>query len=533
MFQEAFWGTNGFDELKKYIKHGNEFCKEVSGILQERSELEATYAKGLQKLSTRLTKSASGCLGTLASAWGMVAAEMETEAELHRSLSQALHDDLFKNLRTLYETQTKARKPIEAAVDRAMKFLQDRRMEESKHKKMAYNSAREREKVIEQLENTRSAVKGTKEKDIPKLEKAVRKTEDSMRKADRDYHDCCSKAENARLDWEAALVKGSSQLQTLDEERINQMRDSLNKYNSSLSVINPKLVSSCDRLGEAVLSVNLTADLRTVIDQRGTGPHQPEQLLPDYYAEDLKNTMEVERRRQALQNYILYLQQDVEREHKAKEGVQKLVEVYQNRPSFGDADAQEDARQKLLNANALLNYFEASYYKISSAVATLESRPKPSSKFSEYIEQTKDKQGMTNSILRLPMHMMVQTPALTGADSVSAYRAPADGGHNDAIYHADAVAPTLMTSIELRKKRMSSYDPQDDAAEFEEFPDQDRAIGKCKVLYDYAAQQYDELSIQKGDIINIYEKQADGWWQGELRGKVGIFPATYVEDISA
>jgi len=32
-------------------------------------------------------------------------------------------------------------------------------------------------------------------------------------------------------------------------------------------------------------------------------------------------------------------------------------------------------------------------------------------------------------------------------------------------------------------------------------------------------------------VINIYEKQPDGWWYGELNGRVGLFPATYVEEI--
>ena len=32
-----------------------------------------------------------------------------------------------------------------------------------------------------------------------------------------------------------------------------------------------------------------------------------------------------------------------------------------------------------------------------------------------------------------------------------------------------------------------------------------------------------------GDVITIFHKQDDGWWQGELNGKVGIFPASYVE----
>ena len=35
-FVSLFQGLNGFDELRKYIKQGNEFCREVSAIMQER-----------------------------------------------------------------------------------------------------------------------------------------------------------------------------------------------------------------------------------------------------------------------------------------------------------------------------------------------------------------------------------------------------------------------------------------------------------------------------------------------------------------
>ena len=37
--------------------------------------------------------------------------------------------------------------------------------------------------------------------------------------------------------------------------------------------------------------------------------------------------------------------------------------------------------------------------------------------------------------------------------------------------------------------------------------------------------------IYLGDVINVYDKQMDGWWQGEKNGQVGIFPASYVEEI--
>lgn len=56
-------------------------------------------------------------------------------------------------------------------------------------------------------------------------------------------------------------------------------------------------------------------------------------------------------------------------------------------------------------------------------------------------------------------------------------------------------------------------------------------VGQCKVLYAYQANESDELNINPDDVINIIDKYDQEWWQGELNGTVGIFPATYVEDI--
>ena len=47
--------------------------------------------------------------------------------------------------------------------------------------------------------------------------------------------------------------QGSQQLQNLEEERISQMQDFMNKYNSHLSVIGPKLVKA-SVIGDNVLS---------------------------------------------------------------------------------------------------------------------------------------------------------------------------------------------------------------------------------------------------------------------------------------
>lgn len=57
-------------------------------------------------------------------------------------------------------------------------------------------------------------------------------------------------------------------------------------------------------------------------------------------------------------------------------------------------------------------------------------------------------------------------------------------------------------------------------------------IGTCRALYVYTANLPDELSLRPGDTLQVYRKQEDGWWLGECNGAVGIFPATYVENIS-
>lgn len=58
--------------------------------------------------------------------------------------------------------------------------------------------------------------------------------------------------------------------------------------------------------------------------------------------------MDFERRKYALQGYIFSLEQDLEREHKGRDGVMRLMDVYKGQPSFGD---QDDGIQRLASVS--------------------------------------------------------------------------------------------------------------------------------------------------------------------------------------
>uniref|UniRef100_A0A8C7M7A7 Intersectin 1 n=1 Tax=Oncorhynchus kisutch TaxID=8019 RepID=A0A8C7M7A7_ONCKI len=53
----------------------------------------------------------------------------------------------------------------------------------------------------------------------------------------------------------------------------------------------------------------------------------------------------------------------------------------------------------------------------------------------------------------------------------------------------------------------------------------------CQVIgmYDYVAQNDDELPFGKGQIINVLSREDPDWWKGELNGSVGLFPSNYVK----
>ncbi|XP_061099311.1 CD2-associated protein isoform X2 [Conger conger] len=70
-------------------------------------------------------------------------------------------------------------------------------------------------------------------------------------------------------------------------------------------------------------------------------------------------------------------------------------------------------------------------------------------------------------------------------------------------------------------------------------PSQPRSFKKklkkrqCRVLFEYVPQNEDELELKAGDIIDINEEVEEGWWNGSMNGKSGLFPSNFVKELDA
>ncbi|XP_028253449.1 CD2-associated protein [Parambassis ranga] len=56
---------------------------------------------------------------------------------------------------------------------------------------------------------------------------------------------------------------------------------------------------------------------------------------------------------------------------------------------------------------------------------------------------------------------------------------------------------------------------------------------QCKVLFEYQPQNEDELELKVGEVLEIIEEVEEGWWNGLLNGKSGLFPSNFVKEMDA
>lgn len=87
--------------------------------------------------------------------------------------------------------------------------------------------------------------------------------------------------------------------------------------------------------------------------------------------------------------------------------------------------------------------------------------------------------------------------------------------------------------------RQSEANPFEEE-EWDEYPNDDPLTDSgepgvpVRALYDYEGAEYDELSFKKGDTFEKLEDEDEqGWCKGRKDGRVGLYPANYVETVDA
>ncbi|KAI8121169.1 hypothetical protein FF38_07222 [Lucilia cuprina] len=643
-------GQNGFEELRRYIKQGGDFGKELIIILQERIDSELMYSKSLSKMANKLNKACRELPGTIAEAWRGVATEMETRSDIHRQLSASLAEEIVKPLKTIVEGHHKTRKSVESNVDKASRVLAEWRASEAKAKKSSHAAARENEKLqdamldvriqkspsialLHQSSNKQAAEKELKsaEKDCAKLDNKRKKAEETVKRADVEYYTLCVRAERARVDWEMSVLRGSSILQNIENQRLINMKNFVSNYSRLTANMNPILESLVQRLQPQVENCNVVKDMQIVKNIRRNAEGPSEQLLPDFYCEHTTLAMNRERRKHALVKLLQLVKTDLERERRSRNGLKNLSQSL-------NSQEHQNITDKLYHIRSMLTYLEGARFKLHSALLELDHKPRSSHPLAQHIQITRDRTGLQQSILKVPLWLknndkmnssasgddsheydtISQSNTTTSTSNISCLdnSSTANNGTSSegfiktfnrsksnietfssktqiCVTAGNEKTKTLNAATNLYDDNCSDRGQADGGSnqqdsDFDEFSSQEDddeqgplnggrkehkhniekslangtnhlyqnsaelqqeqlnneatnvataaasvvVLGRCKALYNYTPKLYDELELNPGDIIEVHAKQDDGWWLGALKNQVGIFPATYVEEIA-
>ncbi|EHB17923.1 Nostrin [Heterocephalus glaber] len=485
--------NKAYKSLKELSQNGENFCKQITSVLQQRANLEISYAKGLQKLATKLSKVLQGTKkNCLSSAWLWASEGMKSTAELHQRLGKAIELEAIKPTYQVLSMQEKKRKSLDNEVEKTANLVISNWNQQIKAKKKLMVSTKKHEALFHLIESSKESVtKKEKQKLLNKLKKSTEKLE----KEDENYYQKNMAGYSTRLKWEDTLENCYKSILELEKERIQLLCNNLNQYSQHISLFGQTLTTCHTQIHCAISKVDIEKDVQTLMEETVmlSTENKSEFLLTDYFEEDPNNAMDKERRKSLIKPKLSRLQRDIEKASKDKEGLERMLNAYSSNSSFSDEKSQKDTAALMVENNLKLDLLQANSYKLLSVLAELEQRTKPSHPCSNSIFKWKEKEHTHT-------YVKISRPSLTKRSENVLSRTSSGGQKNPSSSSSASSAAQVGNNL-------------------------------CKALYSFQARQDDELNLEKGDIVTIHEKKEEGWWFGSLNGKKGHFPAAYVEEL--
>ncbi|EPY82645.1 nostrin [Camelus ferus] len=199
--------------------------------IANRANLEINYAKGLQKLATKLSKALQSTKkNCLVSAWAWVSEGMKSTADLHQKLGKAIELEAIKPTHQVLSVHEKKRKSL-----------------------------------------------------LNKLKKSTEK----LAKEDENYYQKNVASCSTRLKWENTLENCFQSILELEKERIQLLCNNLNQYSQHISGFGQTLSTCHMQIHCAISKIDVEKDIQALIEKTAisSAENKSEFLLTDYFVD--------------------------------------------------------------------------------------------------------------------------------------------------------------------------------------------------------------------------------------------------------
>ncbi|XP_026736852.1 protein kinase C and casein kinase substrate in neurons protein 1-like isoform X3 [Trichoplusia ni] len=452
---DSFWEPGNYKRTTRRVDDGHRLCGELQALVQERADIEKTYAKSLRgwakKWNDLIEKGPE--YGTMEAAWkgGMV--EAERLSDLHLSVRDRLVNDVMAQIKnwqkdTYHKSmiQLKERKEMDEAFKKAQKPWA-KLLQKVERTRLEYHTACKQERTAQNQERNASG--------------------DSSLSPDQ--------GENSKRGHE---VKKMAERVAKCREEVSKSRE---KYQSALAEI-------------------------TAYNPR--------------YIEDMTGVFE---RCQQMEAQRLKFFKDVLFSfHKCLNISQEpsLPQIYEEfHHTINNADSQKDLK------------WWANNHGINMAMAWPQFEELPPIN--------------SNNKVSKPNHTDAAPPPAVANNTNNTNNAPPA---NNTIDKKSISAPIAVTNGTAPAPKSNKTSPAKDSGKsqnqenpFDEDEWDSESAGltdtgepglPVRALYDYTGAESDELSFRQGDLFEKLEDEDEqGWCKGRKDGRVGLYPANYVEPV--
>jgi hypothetical protein len=171
-------------------------------------------------------------------------------------------------------------------------------------------------------------------------------------------------------------------MQAIESDRISSLEQLIKKLSLQINLVSKKVTKIAEVYDS--IKINISEDIRTACKKYGTRTNEQEVYLYDIYAENTKNMMNKDRRIDNLNRWSDWFKLDIQEQIKAKNGLEKFRNFALNNPNFNSHNEAE-VDLKLKSVNLLQTLYEASLFKVQSALSECNDQPKPQAQYANML----------------------------------------------------------------------------------------------------------------------------------------------------
>eukprot|EP00026_Physarum_polycephalum_P007209 Phypoly_transcript_07266.p1 GENE.Phypoly_transcript_07266~~Phypoly_transcript_07266.p1 ORF type:complete len:474 (+),score=109.19 Phypoly_transcript_07266:75-1496(+) len=465
-FSDDLWDK--FEVVCKKVSNGKNFTGTVSKFLQKRAQIESTYAKSLAKLCKDKTFSGDLEIGSSKDCWQAMRDDLELMANKHDALADETNT-LFETIQTYLTEARNFRKTLVANGDKVTKELRAAERKET----TAHQNYEKLKKAQEESEEEANKASGS-----AKEAKAKKNAEAATKKAetaDLEYRDAVKQLQSAQQKfYQDEMPKILDDLQKLEEERIDKMKDWFLRMVSLQETVPPAVTTACAGMRKAAEMIDRTNDISQFIAQNRSGTPKPaEAKYEPYVSESPMMSRQGSRMTLTPQASVIQQQQRTNSSSSFPSSTTKAADPIHTPAAAVAASSttsNSSPRMTRVLVRALYNYDATEDNELSFKAND------------KIVVIQKDDSGWWHGELNGQVGIFPSNFVESG-----------EGG--------------------------AGAGPKEEP----------KTASKCKVLYDYNADSDSELTIKEGDVLTI-ESEDEGWYFGSnSKGETGRFPSNYVQ----